>query len=322
MSPEEKKMNDFDIVVVGELNADLILSEPQGFPEMGKEKLAKGMLLTMGSASAIFATNIAHLGMKVGFIGKLGSDYLGKIVTDTLAERGVDCSGIQVMPDEKTGITVVLTYPEDYAMMTYMGAMETFNLDDVDFDYVKRGAHLHFSSYYLQPGMRYACAELFKKAKDLGMTTSFDPGPDPEEKYEADILDVLRHVDVFLPNESEAMSIAHKDNVEDALEFLSEYTSTTVITCGSQGALAHSKGQTVKTKVFKVKPIDTTGAGDSFNCGFLLSWLKGADLKEALVTGSACGAIATTRVGGATASPSFEEMELFISENGKDIFIS
>lgn len=316
-------MRDFDIVVVGELNADLILSKPQGFPEMGKEKLVGGMLLTMGSASAIFATNIARLGLKVGFIGKLGNDYLGKIVTDTLADRGVDCSGIQVRQDEQTGITVALSYPEDYAMMTYMGAMETFNLDDVDFDYVKRGGHLHFSSYYLQPGMRHRCAELFKRAKDLGMTTSFDPGPDPEEKYAPDILAVLPYVDVFLPNESEAMNIAHKKDVEAALDFLSNYASTTVITCGSQGALARSKKKTLRTKVYTVDPVDTTGAGDSFNCGFLLSWLKdAARLDDCLVTGSACGAIATTRVGGATASPDEKEMMAFIKERGRDIFIS
>ncbi len=313
-------MSDFDIVVVGELNADLILSDPKGFPEMGKEKLVGGMLLTMGSASAIFATNIAHLGMKVGFIGKLGADYLGKIVTDTLAERGVDCSGIQVMTEEKTGITVALSYPENYAMMTYMGAMETFNLADVDFDYVKRGKHLHFSSYYLQPGMRPDCVELFKRAKALGMTTSFDPGPDPAEKYEADILEVLPYIDVFLPNESEAMSIAHRDTVAEALEFLSKYASTTVITCGSEGALARSKGETLKSTVYKVDPVDTTGAGDSFNCGFLLNWLSGSSLAESLVTGSACGAIATTKVGGATASPTRAEMDAFIATHGKDIF--
>ncbi|MCF7827202.1 MAG: sugar kinase [Candidatus Marinimicrobia bacterium] len=315
-------MSDFDIVVVGELNADMILHDPQGFPEMGKEKLAKGMLLTMGSASAIFATNIAHLGMKVGFVGKLGNDYLGKIVTDTLAERGVDCTGIQVKDDEQTGVTVALSYPEDYAMMTYMGAMETFTLADVDFNYVKRGKHLHLSSYYLQPGMRPYCAELFKKAKDLGMTTSFDPGWDPAEKWEADILEVLPFVDVFLPNESEAMFIAHKDSIEDALEFLSQYAATTVITCGSEGCIARVKGKTYRTKVYTVTPIDTTGAGDSFNCGFLASWLHGEAVTESLVAGSACGAIATTRAGGATASPNKKEMLAFISEKGKDIFVS
>jgi len=315
-------LSDFDIVVVGELNADLILSEPQGFPEMGKEKLAKGMLLTMGSASAIFATNIAHLGMKVGFIGKLGNDYLGKIVTDTLSDRGVDCSGIQVMPDEKTGITVALSYPEDYAMMTYMGAMETFNLADVNFDYIKRGKHLHFSSYYLQPGMRYSCAEMFKRAKDMGMTTSFDPGPDPDEKYEKDILEVLPYVDVFLPNESEAMSIAHKPTIEEALDFLSHYAKTTVITCGSDGCIANVRGDRYKTSVYEVTPIDTTGAGDSFNGGFLASWLNGESAEDSLASGSACGAIATTRAGGATASPNKAEMLEFLAENGKDIFIS
>jgi len=315
-------VSDFDIVVVGELNADLILHEPQGFPEMGKEKLAKGMLLTMGSASAILATNIARLGLQVGFIGKLGADYLGQIVTDTLKARGVDCSGIQVSSTEQTGITVALSYPEDYAMMTYMGAMETFTLTDVDFSYVQRGKHLHMSSYYLQPGMRPYGVELFKRAKELGMTTSLDPGWDPDEAWLDDILAVLPYVDVFLPNESEAMNIAHQPSIGTALEFLKQYAHTTVITCGSQGSLAGSGTEVLQTKVYPVEVVDTTGAGDSFNCGFLSSWLKHAELSTCLIAASACGAIATTKAGGATASPTFDEMQTFIAQHGQDIFIA
>ena len=166
-------MNHLDVVVVGELNVDMILEDLSSFPEMGKEKTAKNMLLTMGSASAVFASNIARLGMKVGFIGKLGRDHFGDIVMTSLKERNVDVAGIKVDDQEITGVTVSLTFPQNYAMVTYMGAMERFSIADVDFDYLKRGRHMHHASFYLQPSLRPDCAELFRQAREAGMTTSF-----------------------------------------------------------------------------------------------------------------------------------------------------
>ncbi|MFB0515545.1 MAG: carbohydrate kinase family protein, partial [Candidatus Neomarinimicrobiota bacterium] len=147
-------MSELDIVVVGELNVDMILQDIASFPEMGKEKIAKNMVLTMGSASAIFASNVARLGARVGFAGKLGRDHFAEIVLHTLRERGVDCGGIDQDESTQTGVTVVMTFPHNYAMITYMGAMEEFTLDDVRFDYIRKGRHMHLSSFYLQPGLR------------------------------------------------------------------------------------------------------------------------------------------------------------------------
>jgi len=312
-------MKMLDVVVVGELNADLIFQEIQSFPETGKEKLAKDMMLTMGSASAILATNIARLGLKVGFVGKIGRDTLGELVLDSLNARNVDCSGIDVDDQVKTGVTVVMSFPDDYAMLTYMGAMEVFSLDDVDFDYLKKGKHMHLSSYYLQPKMRPGYIELFRRAKQIGLTTSLDPGWDTEEVWAEDIFEVLDYVDVFLPNEQEALLISKTDNLEEALLKLNQHASTVVVTRGSQGAVCRSNIKTVRAKVFSVEPKDTTGAGDSFNAGFLYQWLQGGDINKCMIYGSACGAIATTKMGGSTASPTIDELEKFLLSHPENI---
>jgi sugar/nucleoside kinase (ribokinase family) len=312
-------MAKLDIVVVGELNADLILQDIPSFPEIGKERLAKNMTLTMGSASAILATNIARLGLKVGFIGKLGKDALGRIVTDTLRERKVDCSGIAEDGAVQTGITVVLSFPKDYAMLTFMGAMDSFSLADVNFDYLKKARHMHFSSFYLQPKMRPRAAELFSRAKEMGLSTSLDPGWDPLEKWD-DVLPVLKYVDIFFPNEQEMLHISGTPTVEEALKKIGPTIPTVVVKRGGQGALCLSKGQTLSVGAYRAIPIDTTGAGDSFNSGFLYQWLTGGNLHNCMKYGAACGAIATTKMGGATASPSLAELDAFFAEHRENIF--
>lgn len=311
----------YDVIVVGELNVDLIFQDIESFPEMGKEKIAKNMLLTMGSSSAIFATNIAKLGNKTSFIGKLGHDPYGELVLNTLMERGVDTSGILIDKNVKTGITISMTFPDNYSMITYMGAMENFNINDVDFNFLNNGKHMHFSSFYLQPGMRPHCKNLFKKCKELGISTSFDPSWDPDEKWEDDIIDVLKNTDVFLPNEQEAMNITGCNTVDEALDKLYQYSKIVVIKLGSKGAVTKYNGEIVRTKTFNIIPKDTTGAGDSFNAGFISSWLSGKSIKTCLTYGNACGALATTKLGGSTASPNEKELDQFLKLHNEDILI-
>ncbi|RJP62791.1 MAG: carbohydrate kinase family protein [Ignavibacteriales bacterium] len=313
-------MKRLDVVVVGELNVDLILQDIPSFPELGKEKIAGNMILTMGSASAIFASNIAKLGLKVGFVGKLGKDSFADIVLEGLKSRNVETNGILQDEKVKTGITVALTFPNDYAMITHMGAMKDFKLEDIDLSYLDKARHLHFASFYLQPGMRPGVAELFRIAKQKGLTTSFDPGWDPDEKWGSDILEVLDYTDVFMPNENEAIFISGKKNIQDAAEELGKHSKVVMIKLGSKGSLCKTGKETLKTTVFNVNPVDTTGAGDSFNSGFLYGYVNGKDLKACVMYGSACGAIATTKIGGTSASPDFNEMQKFLAGHTENIF--
>lgn len=291
-------MKRFDLIVVGELNVDLILSDMPSHPQMGKEILAGKMALVLGSSSAILASNISTLGTRTGFVGKIGDDQFGQFILSCLRSKKIDTEHITCSRESKTGATVILSYREDRAMTTYKGAMDQLTLDDVDLNYLRSAQHLHLSSFYLQTGIRKNCAELFKIAKKEGLTTSLDTNWDPEEKWGTDILDVLPFVDVFLPNQYEAMNISCSDTIESALEKLSQYSRTVVIKLGYEGAVAQRDGKVVKSKAFKVKPVDAVGAGDSFNAGFLFKFLQKADLNRCLEFGNVCGALSVSKAGG------------------------
>ncbi len=298
----------YDVLVVGELNVDLILDEIGKFPEVGKEVLADRMTLTLGSSSAIFASNISSLGAKVAFIGKIGNDKFGEIVLDSLKAENVDVSLLKIDRLLDTGITVVLNVDEDRANVTYPGAMNHLTIEDITEEDLMKAKHLHFSSYFLQPGMWKGLGELFKKAKKLGLTTSFDMQWDPLETWKLDIADVLPNVDVFLPNENELMFLAGKDNLNDAIESIKEYTNILVIKRGNKGSMVHFNDQLLDLPPFLNKQVvDAIGAGDSFNAGFIYKFINGNSIPECQKFGNLTGAVSTTAAGGTTAFKVYED---------------
>ena len=308
-----------DVVVVGELNVDLILIGLPSLPQMGQVCLAKDMDFTLGSASAILACNLARLGLEVGFVGKLGEDDFGDIILRYLHRARVDTSQIIREKHGRTGICVSMSLPENYAMASYAGIRETFRFEEVNFDYVSRARHLHMSSYYLQPALRPGCPELFRQAKARGMTTSLDPDTDPSGAWDDSIFEVLRYVDVFLPNEYEATHIAGCPDLYSSVNTLRGRAKSVVVKLGSAGALAGDSRGVVRAKGFKVTQVDTTGAGDSFDAGFLHQYLRGSSVWECLVWGNACGAISTTKMGGTTAFPTGDEVERFLKDRAPEV---
>jgi sugar/nucleoside kinase (ribokinase family) len=292
----------YDVLVVGELNVDLILDGIDKFPEVGKEVLARKMTLTLGSSSAIFASNCSSLGAKVAFIGKIGKDKFGEVVLESLQQNKVDISMIKVDKQWGTGATVILNVDEDRANTTYPGAMDHLTLDDIAESDLEKARHLHFSSYFLQPGMWNSLGELFRKAKKLGLTTSFDMQWDPLETWKLDVADVLPHVDVFLPNETELMFLTGKNSLDDAIEAVKEYTNVLVVKRGNKGSSVHFKNQLLELPAFlNEQVVDAIGAGDSFNAGFISKFINGNDMAECQKFGNLTGAVSTTAAGGTTA---------------------
>jgi sugar/nucleoside kinase (ribokinase family) len=294
-------MKKLDVVVVGELNADLILDQIVGFPELGKEKLARAMTLTLGSSSAIFASNLSSLGARVGFIGTRGEDAFGDLVLSSLKKRNVEVEHIIVQQKAGTGVTVAMNYEHQRAMLTYKGAMDELRLADIKWEYVKTARHLHLSSYFLQSGLKADCAKLFQRAKELGLSTSLDTNWDPDELWDRELFEVFPHVDIFLPNEDEALLISNSKTVESALDNLTTHVKTVVIKLGKRGAIARQGGKTYRCKGFEVQAVDAVGAGDSFDAGFIFRWLHKGDIDQCLQFGNMCGALSVTKAGGTAA---------------------
>lgn len=293
---------EFDVIVIGELNVDIILNNIEGFPEVGKEKLAANMSVVLGSSSAIFASNLSSLGAKVAFIGKIGTDSFSDVVINSLKEKGVDTSHVIKSPSLNTGATIILNYDEDRANITYPGAMNDFTLKDVDFNFVSAARHVHFSSCFLQPGIKDNIADIFKKAYEMGITTSLDPQWDPDEKWALDLPELLPITDVFLPNIKEFEFLTGTRSLKDGLAKVQSYARNIVIKHGSDGAYLWNGKDTIHQSAFlNKKVVDCIGAGDSFNAGFIFKFVQQAALKECLEFGALTGAINTTGAGGTSA---------------------
>lgn len=291
----------FDVIVVGELNVDLILNQIEKFPEVGKEVLANKMKLTLGSSSAIFASNLSTLGSRTSFCGKLGIDDFGDYILACLKSRGVDTSHITQSPEIATGATIVLNFGEDRAMVTHQGAMASFSVNDIPDEALLQCKHVHVSSIFLQPRLKNEIIEFFAKAKSLGLTTSLDPQWDPAEKWDVDFNALLPHVDVFLPNMKELEGISGIEEVKTAMQSLTT-ANLVVVKKGSDGACLWDGQKFHDQPAFINKDVvDSVGAGDSFDAGFIHKFVRRKAVSECLEFAALMGAVNTTCAGGTEA---------------------
>jgi sugar/nucleoside kinase (ribokinase family) len=289
----------FDVLVAGELNVDLILNDILQFPEIGKEILAKKMVLTLGSSSAIFASNLSSLGSKVSFVGKIGADHFGDLVTEALQQKGVHTGHLIRSSLESTGATIVLNFGEDRAMVTYPGAMSLMEASEVKDEILEKARHLHVSSVFLQPALKPGLYRLFSRAKDLGLTISLDTQWDPEEKWELNLRELLPLIDIFLPNKKEFLVLTGSETLEEGLEKISYFANLVVVKDGSNGAWMWCQDKMIHQPAFlNNNVVDCIGAGDSFDAGFIHYFIQKKSLKESLEFAALAGAVNTTAAGG------------------------
>jgi sugar/nucleoside kinase (ribokinase family) len=304
------------VLFAGEINVDLVLQGYHEFPKPGKEVLVDDFSMVLGSASAICAMGLARLGDPVSFLGKVGDDPWGRFCVDAMRERGIDVSRVRVESALKTGVTVAITSPSDRALVSFLGSTGALQGADVPGPLLHSFEHLHVSSYFMQERLRPAVRGLFAEAHRLGLTTSLDPGFDPSQAWGRDLLSTLEEADLFFPNEVELGALSGTDDPEEGLRRLQNGRTRIVAKLGARGAMALEDGRVVQVPACPVEPLDTTGAGDSFNAGFLHAWLLGESLVYCLRLGAACGALSTLGLGGTARQPSREEAEAFLAAHG------
>ncbi len=295
-----------DVLVLGELNADLIL-QGDVEPAWGQtEKLIDDATLTLGSSSAIFACGIARLGLSVAFAGIVGDDLLGHFCRDQLAARGIDTSGVVVDSGQRTGMTIILQRPDDRAMLTFPGAIAALTVQQVKPALLDAARHIHVGSYYLQTALQPGLAPLFAAQRRRGGTTSLDTNWDPSERWVG--LDaLLAATEIFLPNETEACRITGTADTSEALELLATRVPIVAIKRGAAGAVAARGIERVEAIPPRVNVVDAVGAGDSFDAGFVCGLLKGWTLERALKLAVACGALSTRAAGGTQGQVTLDE---------------
>lgn len=299
----------YDVLVVGELNVDIILSKINKMPQLGQEQRADEMTLTMGSSTAIFAANISKLGSSVSFLGKVGSDPYGTYMIDALKSFNVSTNSVIVDPDLKTGATIIYILENDRMNVTYPGAMEHLTQQDVSDDTLQSARHLHTSTIFFQPGLKKGITDLFKRAKKQGLTTSMDTQWDPEEKWDLNLENLLPHLDFFLPNEAELLNLTGAVDVTEALDTLSHHKTCIVVKRGANGALMQYQNKKYTVDALHVPTlVDSVGAGDSFNAGFIHAFLLDKDFENCLEEGIRTASVSTTKAGGVDAIISYEQV--------------
>jgi sugar/nucleoside kinase (ribokinase family) len=303
----------FDILVAGEINPDLILAGDVE-PAFGQvEKLVDSAVLTIGSSSAIFACGAARLGLKVAFIGKCGDDVFGQFMLGEMQKRGVDTENVIVLPGQATGMCVILSRGVDRAILTHLGLIPELTAAEISADLLCQVRHLHVAAYFLQTALQPGLPGLFERAHSLGLTTSLDPNYDPSGSWRG--FDALLAVtDIFLPNEIEACSLTGAEQVDQAARLLSAQVDTLAVKLGARGALGYSHGEKFEIPSIPVNVVDTVGAGDSFDAGFIYGYLNGWPLRKTLRMAAICGALSTRAAGGTTAQATLAEVSAYLGE--------
>lgn len=298
----------YDLLVLCELNVDVIVHGDSVEPKFGQvDQLVDHIVLTLGSSGAITAVAASRLGLVTAVAGVVGDDLFGEFTLSELRQAQVDTRACLVRPGGVTGATVALSSGSDRAMLTSPGLIGDLTAGEVDQGMFQDAAIVHVSSVYLQRRLRPGLAALLAHARRAGAITSLDPGYDPRERWYDGMDQLLPEVDLFLPNAEEARQIAATPEIEGAAETLSRLSGQVVIKRGAQGVLYRAGERSFRLPGVPADVVDTTGAGDNFNAGFLAGLVAGLGPRVSCALGIACGARATTAYGGTGWKASMEE---------------
>jgi sugar/nucleoside kinase (ribokinase family) len=295
-----------DLVIVGDCNPDVLVLGPDVIPEFGqREKLVDRISLVVGGSAAIMAVAAARLGVRVALVAAVGDDPAGRFMLGQLAAEGVDVTAVAMRSDVPTGMTVALSHGDDRAILTATGAVTSLAAGDVPQALVRGARHLHVSSYFLiEPSLGDRLAAIFAAARAAGVTTSVDTNWDPAGAWGGDRLrSVLAQTGLLIPNEAEALRIAGRDTLPEAIGVLAAAGPRLVVKRGARGALCVEDGRRHSVALPPVHPVDATGAGDCFNAGLIAGLLRGLALPSATALGCAVGAASTQAPGGTGSAP-------------------
>ena len=303
-------VSDLDLLVVGDVNPDLVLSGGDLEPRYGQAKVAIPRAdHVVGGSAAIVATGAARLGVRVGVCGVVGDDPAGRLVSDELRTAGVSTSYLRVDPSLPTGISVIFVRSDDRAILTSSGSISALGPDGLGRLPDRPARHVHSSGYYLMnEAFTSALPEAFARFRAAGATTSIDTGWDPDDEWALD--GVFAHLDLFLPNRAELRAATRRGSITDAMAVVREQGVDVAVKLGRKGGAAVVDGEPIRVGAPEPESFaDAVGAGDSFNAGYLAAMLSGASVAHALRLAVAAGTLSTRRSGGTAGQATRDEAE-------------
>ena len=301
----------YDVLVYGPVFCDIIFTDLPSLPVLGTEIFAGDLTATVGG-SAIVAAGLHRLGARVGLIADLGTDPFSGIVRAVLDEIGLERTLIREHPHPLPRTTVALSFPADRAFVTRFAQAST-PPDLTEVLVAHPAQHLHICSFLAA----LETPDAAHIAHALGMTVSLDPGWDADALRDPRLAALVAELDLFLPSALELCHMAGSETVSAAAAATCATMAgraLLVVKQGAAGATAFAQQGRVlaRTGVLPITPVDTTGAGDAFDAGFLFGYVNRMPVDRCMRYGAVCGGLSTTKTGGIDALPTRTEVESWL----------
>ncbi len=305
--PDANKL--WDVVAVGDFFIDEVLSDFNKLPKLGEEAFARQFHRDIGGGAAITACGLARLGVKAAVLGVVGRQD-GMWLVKRLIDAGVNATALEHHPSEPTGLTVSVSTHEDRAFFSYYGANERLRFllkEPESKKLMAKARHVHFAcapDHVLNAG-------LFAYLRNRGCKISIDVGWHPSWLTDTRNIPMLQEADLFFPNDREAELMTGETEPHRMLRsFREKGIRSVALKLGGRGAALLWKKQELLCDPIEVAHIDTTGAGDCFDAGFIHAWLGGEPPQRCLETANICGALSTRKLGGLASFPTLDELRL------------
>ena len=289
-----------DVLCVSDMCADLLVRGNTRPRFRQVEQLVDEFRMELGGSANLFASQFVKLGGTAGIIGWVGDDLLGRFLMERLGEIGIDASRVRRKAGAGTGAGIALIDGDDRAMLTFMGTIDRVEPGELRKGLTTQCRHWHIASFYLLTKIRHAWKALLRRLKSSGVTVSLDTNWDPAEKWDS-VDELLPFVDIFLPNEAEAIAISGEKDFKRAGRKLSSSGTLVVVKRGGKAPWAFHGGKIWEGRIPKGarhRVVDTTGGGDSFDAGFVRSWQLGYTVDDSLVRAFRCGQACISAIGG------------------------
>jgi sugar/nucleoside kinase (ribokinase family) len=311
------------IVCIGVMVADLIGGPVDRIPDPGSLSLVDNMGLYPGGGAINTAAALSRLGLEVELIGKVGVDPLGNFLVDNLESSGVGTAYVQRDRKISTSASMVIVDPDgERRFIHYLGANSDLTLDDISFEIVSGASIVLVTGAMVMPGF-IGCPleELFKEASRSGAITCLDTAWDESGQWLETLAASLPHVDYFLPSLGEAQAMTGQQSAADAAQVLLDLGVRTVaVKMAGEGCLVVTNtGEEFHIPAYEVDIVDATGAGDSFDAGFIAGLRMGRSLASSALLANAVGALCVTEYGAAGGVRSLPEAERFMAETPQRI---
>lgn len=294
-----------DVLVLGEYFCDLIFTGLPEPPRLGADLFSQALEIVPGAAY-ILTTALHRLGVRARWMARLGNDLFSQFVLKEAQREGLDSSLFELFDRPLRSVSASFSFVQDRGFISYWDDFPECHPEAVIAE--QRPRWVVNTPFDCSPESRARIDFIHRHGGRAYVdcqyvtTTLDEPG----------LVDTLSMVDVFAPNQSEACQLTGEEEPAKAAARLAEFCPLVVVKAGGQGAYAHSGGGAWHAPALAVPVVDTTGAGDSFNAGFIAALLQDEPVETCLRYGNICGGLSVTRAGGASAAPTLQELKKYL----------